>query len=93
MLEQLKRLIDEANYPYFSDAELQMRIDEAAAELEEGETLDLYPLARELCLVKAGIEEIKLGDVTIPSPRRHFVGLAAKYRRNCGGMVVRADGQ
>lgn len=87
MLEQLKRLIDEANYPYYSDAELQAILDEA------GETPDLHAIARELCMTKAGIEEIKLGDVTIPSPRKHFLGLAAKYRRNFGGVVVRADGR
>lgn len=87
MLEKLKRLIDEANYPYYSDEELQAILDDA------GDKPDLYAIARELCLVKAGIEEIKLGDVTIPSPRKHFLGLAAKYRRNLGGMVVRADGR
>lgn len=86
-MEKLKRLIDEANYPYYSDAELQAILDEAGAKL------DLHAIARELCLTKAGIEEIKLGDVTIPSPRKHFLGLAAKYRGNHGGMVVRADGR
>jgi len=87
MLDELKRLIDEASYRYFTDAELQSRIDAA------GSAVDVYALARELCLIKSGIEEIKLGDVTIPSPRRHFLGLASRYRRNCGGTVVRADGQ
>lgn len=86
-LQRLRSLIDEDNYPYFSDAELQDRIDEA------GEDPDLLAIARDLCLTKAGIEEIKLGDVTIPSPRRHFLTLAAKYRCNQGGTVVRADGQ
>ena len=82
-LERLKELIDEANYPYFTDAELQERLSDAD---------DLYELARELCLIKAGIEEVRLGDVVIPSPRRHFLMLAAKYRGNYGGVVVRADG-
>ncbi len=84
-LERLKQLIDEANYPYFDDLYLQSRIE------EEGETLDLRQLARELCLIKAGIEEIKLGDITIPSPRRHFLMLAQRYRSNLTGVVVRAD--
>ena len=85
LLEQLKQLIDEANYPYFEDTYLQARIDEL------GESPNLYPLARELCLIKAGIEEIKLGDVTIPSPRNHFLMLANKYRANMTGVTVRAD--
>lgn len=87
MLEELKGLIDEGNYPYFDDDYLQARVNA----LEGGQ--DLYSLARELCQVKAGIEEIKLGDIVIPSPRRHFLALASKYRSNLTGMVVRADGQ
>lgn len=85
-LEKLKRMIDEENFPYFDDAYLQAQLDEL------GEDPDLHPLARELCLTKAGIEEIKLGDVTIPSPRKHFLMLAQRYRGNMTGMVVRADG-
>lgn len=81
-LEKLKSLIDEANYPYYSDEELWDMLVEGT---------DLYALARELCLVKAGIEEMKLGDVVIPSPRNHFLGLAAKYRANQTRVVVRAD--
>ncbi len=87
MLEKLKRLIDEPNYPYFDDSELQAYLDEA------GKSPDLYALARNLCQIKSGIEEIKLGDIIIPSPRKHFQGLVAQYRGNHGGMVVRADGR
>lgn len=86
-LERLKSLIDESNFPYFEDAYLQMRIDEA------GEPLDLYSLAKELCIIKAGIEEMKLGDITISSPRKHFLALAQMYRGNLTGVVVRADGR
>ena len=81
-LERLKELIDEANYPYFEDHELQRHIDKGD---------DLYVIARELCLIKAGIEEMKLGDVVIPSPRSYFLMLARKYRRNHTGVVARAD--
>ncbi len=81
-------MIDEENYPYFDDAYLEARIAEIGAEY--GTTLE--SLARELCLTKAGIEEIKLGDITIPSPRKHFLQLAQRYRTNMGGTVVRADG-
>jgi hypothetical protein len=85
-LEKLKQMIDEENYPYFDDMYLQARIEEM------GENVDLKLLARELCLQKAGIEEIKLGDITIPSPRNHFLMLASKYRSNMTGVTVRADG-
>lgn len=86
-LEKLKSIIDEENYPYFTDEYLQERIDELGADS------DLKPLARELCLAKSGIEEMKLGDITIPSPKNHFLMLASKYRLNMTGTVVRADGQ
>lgn len=86
-LEKLKQMIDEENYPYFGDEYLQARIDQIG--VEYGITLE--SIARDLCLIKAGIEEIKLGDITIPSPRKHFLMLASKYRANQTGTVVRAD--
>ena len=86
-LEKLKIMIDEENYPYFEDEYLEMRIKEIGTEY--GRTLK--GLARELCIIKAGIEEIKLGDITIPSPRDYFLMLASGYRTNQTGVVVRAD--
>lgn len=88
-LEKLKIMIDEENYPYFTDEYLRMRIGEIG--VEYGATLE--SIARELCIIKAGIEEIKLGDITIPSPKNYFLMLASKYRQNQTGMVVRADEQ
>ena len=86
-LEKLKRMIDEDNYPYFTDEYLNSRITEIST---NGITLE--SIARELCLTKSGIEEIKLGDITIPSPRKHFMMLASRYRSNYTGSVVRVDG-
>jgi len=86
-LEKLKQMIDEENYPYFTDEYLQNRLNEIG--VEYGRTLN--GLARELCIVKAGIEEIKLGDVIIPSPKDYFLMLASGYRTNQTGVVVRAD--
>lgn len=86
-LEKLKNLIDEENYPYFTDEYLQSRIDEIGVESR----VSLNSIAKELCLIKSGIEEMKLGDITIPSPRKHFLILASGFRRNMTGTVVRAD--
>lgn len=83
-LEQLEFMIDESNYPYFDEIYLFGRIDE----LPDG---NLIPLAKELCIIKSGIEEIKLGDFTIPSPRKYFMDLIRKYRTNQTGCIVRAD--
>jgi hypothetical protein len=86
-LEKLKSMIDEENYPYFDDDYLQSRIDEIG--VEYGATLK--SIAKELCLIKSGIEEMKLGDIIIPSPRNHFLRLASSFRNNMTGTVVRAD--
>lgn len=88
-LEKLKAMIDEESYPYFTDEYLQARINQIG--VEYGITLE--SIARDLCLIKAGIEEIKLGDITIPSPRNHFLMLASGYRQNQTGVVVRVDGR
>lgn len=82
MLEKLKKLIDEESYPYFDDTDLLERLEAEP---------DVYALARELCLIKSGIEEMRLGDIAVPSPRQHFLNLASRYRRNQGGVVKRAD--
>ncbi len=84
-LATLKYLIDEENYPYFTDEFLQSRL------LVDGATYE--GIARELCLVKAGIPEMKLGDITIPSPKAYFLDKAARLRVNNSGTVVRSDGQ
>ena len=86
-LRRLKNMIDEDNYPYFEDAYLLTKI----AELEADENME--SLAKELCILKAGIEEIKLGDITIPSPRKHFLTLANALRDSKSRVVTRADEQ
>jgi len=85
-LIKLKSLIDEENYPYFTDEYLQSRLDSIEV---EGVTFE--SLVRELCLTKSNIEEIKLGDIIIPSPRKYFLMIASRYRDNRTGVVVRAD--
>ena len=83
-LDTLKILIDEQNYPYFGDEFLQSRIDLGG---------EITAIAMELCIQKAGIPELKLGDVVIPSPRQYFLDKASKLRTNLSGTVVRADGR
>lgn len=86
-LEILKDLIDELNYPYFEDGYLQERLNQI--NIIKGITIN--SIARDLCLIKSGIEEMKLGDITIPSPKNHFLLLASRYRDNKTGVVNRAD--
>lgn len=84
-LELLREMINEEGYPYFEDQYLQERVNQINKEIT------IESIAKELCLVKSGIEEIKLGDVVIPSPKEHFLRLASQYRKNNTGVVVRAD--
>lgn len=88
-LTKLKDMIDEKNYPYFEDLYLQSRLEQIDSE----KGITVKSIARDLCLVKSGIEKIELGDVTIPSPREHFLLLASRYRENKTGTVMRADEQ
>lgn len=81
-LEKLKAMIDEENYPYFNDDHLER-------EIATGE--ELRTIARRLCLTKANIPGIKLGDVEIPSPSDYFLGLADSYRKSATGTVRRYD--
>lgn len=74
-LNLLKKLIHEGSYPFFTDSYL-------IEQIETGE--DLINIAIRLCLEKSGIEEMKLGDVTIKSPRQHFLNVISELR---GKMV------
>lgn len=86
-LESLKTMIDEYNYPYFEDGFLINQLDRVDRDLS------IEQLVRELCLVKSGIPEIKIGDINIPSPKEHFLLLAGNSRKNVSRVVRRADGQ
>jgi hypothetical protein len=80
-------MIDEANYPFFEDDDLETELEKIGT--VAGVTLQ--SIARDLCFIKAGIQEVRLGDITIPSPREYFLRLARKYRTNQTGRVARAD--
>lgn len=95
MLNRLKQLIDETNYPYFTDDYLESRINNLSAD-----NIDMDNLVLELLIVKSGIEEIKLGDITIKSPSAYFTMLAEnkrrqinKNRKSSTRKLVRADGR
>ncbi len=87
MLEKLKIMIDEENYPYFEEWYLLDQL----AEIDPHNKIELNNLVKELCLKKAGIPELKIGDVTIPSPKDHFLNLAQRYHINQTRVVTRAD--
>lgn len=96
-LQTLKTLIDEWGHPTFTDTYLASLIQ------QDG---DILALARTLLMKKASIPDIKLGDVTIKSPKEHYIMLMSQLRRKTydefGNVItrkgsfrtmVRADGQ
>ena len=92
-LENLRSDINEESYPYFTDDYLQSRLVELEINPNTLLLEGYESLVRELCLTKSSIEEIKLGDITIPSPKNYFLMLAGQYRTGRTGTVVRADGR
>lgn len=87
ILDKLKQMIDEENYPYFEDIYLQ----ELLNGIDQQSDVELKKLARTLCIKKAGIEELKIGDITIPSPKKYFLMLANKYKENQTKVITRKD--
>lgn len=86
MIDEIKDIIEEENYPYFTDDYLIEKISMMK---------DKDSLVKELLLKKSSIPEIKLGDLTIPSPSNHFLLLYKNYtlglRENQTRIILRAD--
>lgn len=84
-LDKLKLLIDEENYPYYTDGELLVYLKD----LDNGKTVK--EIAQDLLLAKSEIPGIKLGDIEIPSPQNYFLSLYNQQRENKSRVVKRAD--
>lgn len=91
-LDELKILLNEEDYPYFTDTYLESRIEDSTSDRS---------LVRELLITKSTLPAIKLGDVEISSPKDYFLMRAMEYRgsgsltnrSNGTRIVVRADGR
>lgn len=75
MLEKLKILLLESKYPFFSDEQLQIFLDDNED--------DVYKTASELCHLKAdGDSKVTVGPITIESAGADFwINLAEKYSK------------
>lgn len=75
MLEKLKILLLESKYPFFSDEQLQIFLDDNED--------DVYKTASELCYLKAdGDSKVTVGPITIESAGADFwINLAEKYSK------------
>ena len=75
MLDKLKILLLEDKYPFFSDEQLNLFLDDNKN--------DVYKTASELCYLKAdGDKKVTVGPITIESAGADFWNnLAEKYAR------------
>lgn len=78
-LDNLKRMLHEDSFPLFSDDELQAHLDPLMDKDGKIAKSSLYELASRLAMMKAGMPEIKLGDITIKPPTKIFQSLASDY--------------
>ena len=75
MINKLKILLLENKYPFFSDEELQLFLDE--------NDNDVYTTASTLCYLKAdGDKKVTVGPITIESAGAEFwINLAERYSK------------
>lgn len=86
MLEKLKILLLESKYPFFSDEQLQIFLDDNED--------DVYKTASELCYLKAdGDSKVTVGPITIESAGADFwINLAEKYSKKSDELASKNSG-
>lgn len=85
MLNKLKILLLENKYPFFSDEELQLFLDE--------NNNKVYKTASILCHLKAdGDKKIVVGPITIEGPGDDFwINLSEKYSKQSDELETEKD--
>lgn len=85
----LKFNLQEKQFPYFDEEELQVLLD-----MYE----DINEATYEACLIKAHDDSVTLGPINTPSNEqywlrraKHFRAKCAKYRKNATGCMKRVD--
>lgn len=88
LMSQLKFNLQERQFPYFEDEELQVLLDTYP---------DINEASYEGCLIKAQDDSVSLGPINTPSNEqywirraKHFRAKCAKYR-NATGTIRRVD--
>lgn len=88
-IELLKFHLQEKQFPYFSDEDLQLLLEEYP---------DINEAIYEGCLIKAQDDSVKLGPINTPSNEqywirraKHFRAKIARFKVNATGCVARMD--
>lgn len=83
ILNHLKFNLKESQYPYFSDDDLIIILNDTAATNDEGDIVyDLDAASYRGLRIKAEDDSIKLSGLDIPSSQKHFLDLAKMFRKN-----------
>lgn len=92
MAEELKLLkfnLQEKQFPYFSEEDLKLLLEQYP---------DVNEATYEGCLIKAQDDSVKLGPIDTPSNEaywlrraKHFRAKSKKYQGNATGCVARTD--
>jgi hypothetical protein len=81
-IDILKFNLQETQFPYFSDADLQILLDQYG---------DVQTASYQGCLIKAQDDSIDLGPIKTVSNEKYWLRQARLYRGNCTGIVQRVD--
>ena len=81
-LELLKFNLQETNFPYFSDGELNILLAQHKTVKEA---------SYQGCMIKAQDDSVKLGPINTVSNERYWLRRARMFRKNSTGVMKRAD--
>lgn len=82
-MAQLKLNLREADYPFFSDEQLQDLLDRAGGDVDEASQLGL--------IIKAECDQVAFSDLDLESSREYWLSLSRLYRRSRTGGMNRGD--
>jgi hypothetical protein len=82
-LELLKFNLQETNYPYFNDSDLQLLLDQYTT---------VNKASYHGCMIKAQDDSVKLGPINTVSNEKYWLRRAKMFRTNATGTMKRADG-
>lgn len=82
-LEKLKFNLQEVNFPYFTDVELQSLLDEYGS---------VKAASYQGCLIKAQDDSVKLGPIDTISNEKYWLRRARLFKPTLTGTMKRGDG-
>lgn len=82
-LTLLKFYLQEKQFPYFDDEDLQILLDQYE---------DINRAAYEGCMIKAQDDSVQIPGVSTPSNEKYWIRRANQFRMRCKGVTQNATG-